>query len=164
MKAFAVMLALLIPAQAWPQSALEQAGMLGRGPAPADGVYDGSRFRSDPSDGAVAAGSGSGTKALPAMTEGVEKKSEEIVPNPFAPPTPQPGDPRAKRGAVKGGIIGGIFGLIAGLVGGWAIGVSIGGPVAIGIAIVIGALALGAAGGAIGADVGKHCAVDPECG
>ncbi len=154
-----MLLALLVPAQAWPQSALEQARALADGPAPADRLYDGaSRQRTFGSS--VAGGSGSGVKALIAAPAGKEKKSEIVVPSPKDPLS----GPVAKRGAVKGGIIGGIIGAGIGAILGWAIGFAIGGPLALGLAIGISALAAGAAGAAIGSDVGRHCAVDPECG
>lgn len=163
-KALPLLLALLLPVQAWPQGALDQAAALADGAEPADRVYDGASDRAFTSGVDVVDGSGSAPKPLPPMSAAPAKSREIVVPGPEGPPKPQPGDPRAKRGAVKGGIIGGIFGAIAGLVTGWGIGGIIGGALAVGLSMGIGALVFGAAAAAIGADVGRHCAVDPECG
>lgn len=163
-KAFALVLALLIPVQAWPQTAIDEARALADGPEPAGRVYDGSRSGLLASGASVVDGSGSGVKNLPRMSPAPAKSREIDVPGPERPPKPKAGDPRAARGAVKGGIIGGIVGALTGLVAGWGIGTLIGGALAMGLSMGIGAVVFGAAAAAIGADAGKHCAVDPECG
>lgn len=159
----AALLSLALPSCAWPQAALSQLRALEDSPSSSERTFDGSlTVKAAPSTG-VAGGAKEASKVSDPVAE--SKPDKEEPPNPFRPPRPKDGDPRATAGAWKGGIIGGLLGGVVGGFLGWGLAGLVGATGFGLVAMMLGAgVAMAAAGAGIGQDVGKHCAVDPQCG